>query len=81
MNDVSYFWDYPNVVVVGFAITANDATPYMNMYCVDTFNKEDQWRYGLYKYNPVLDSPQWRHIPFDQFPKDFRAHLLLLGVT
>jgi hypothetical protein len=44
--------------------------------CTNTYGKwvdvsEDLKMFAIYK---------WCHIPFDQFPSEFKAHLLLLGV-
>lgn len=43
-------------------------------WCVDTKYTAAFNRYG--KYN----SFQWEHIPLEDFPAEFRMHLLLLGV-
>lgn len=35
-----------------------------------------EMRYGKY-----FKKAGWKHIPIEQFPKKFRIHLLLLGIT
>ena len=50
-------------------------TQFMGGYAVDSSNTATNMRYGEY----TRDG--WRHIPLEEFPKLFRTHLLLLGVT
>lgn len=42
---------------------------------VDTGYDQPNHRYGRYSH-----SKGWEHIPFSQFPTEFKAHLLLLGI-
>lgn len=48
-----------------------------NCWCVDVTDTEEYGRYGMY----LRDPGQWRHRPLSEFPLEFRAALLLLGVT
>ena len=50
-------------------------TQFMDCYAVDSSNAAANMRYGNY----TRDG--WRHIPLGEFPKVFRTHLLLLGIT
>ena len=48
-------------------------------YCVDTKFPQDEFpkdRYGILK-----KGSGWVSAPLEDFPKEFRVHLLLLGVT
>lgn len=44
--------------------------------CVDERYDRHEIRYGLYE-----DRHTWKHIPLKDFPKEFRATLLLMGVA
>ena len=48
---------------------------FMDCYAVDSGYAAANMRYGNYTWNG------WRHIPLEEFPKVFRTHLLLLGIT
>ena len=50
-------------------------TQFMECYGVDSSNAATSMRYGKYTKNG------WKHIPLDEFPKEFRANLLLLGIS
>lgn len=50
-------------------------TEFLDCFAVDTVCTEEM-RYGMYKRRSG-----WNHIPLEKFPKEFRTHLLLLGVT
>ena len=49
-------------------------TQFMDCYVVDPIHATANWRYGKYT------KDGWRHVPLDEFPKEFRTHLLLLGI-
>jgi hypothetical protein len=54
-------------------------------YCVDTnFRNNPNNRYGMWAEVPEEERThsmyKWQHIPFDQFPNEFKTHLLLLGI-
>lgn len=51
----------------------------LNVPCVDELYAADEapeYRYGIYEH-----VNKWVTTPLTSFPKEFRAHLLLLGVT
>ena len=50
-------------------------TEFIGCFAVDTLCTLSM-RYGKY-----LKSSGWEPIPIEQFPKKFRTHLLLLGIT
>ena len=49
-------------------------TEFIACYAIDT-NEIANMRYGKYF------KTGWKHIPLEEFPKEFRTVLLLLGVT
>ena len=49
-------------------------TQFMECYAVDSSRAYPSTRYGKYKWDG------WRHVPLKDFPKEFRTHLLLLGI-
>ena len=66
---VKYFWRDGEVLVV------TDGLSLSNYYCVDTgYGSDFGYRHGMF-------TPVWKHIPFDEFPAEFKLHLLLLGVS
>ena len=65
-------WHENKVVVFG-----RDQVPTTHSHCVDVAYTDAEYRYGAFN---QLNSG-WRHIPIDQFPPEFRVHLLLLGVV
>lgn len=44
--------------------------------CVDSEASSPETTYGFYNYKGG-----WNHVPYDQFPAEFKTHLLLLGIT
>lgn len=44
--------------------------------CVDCGASSTETTYGYY--NKI---GSWSHVPYDQFPAEFKTHLLLLGIT
>lgn len=44
--------------------------------CVDCGASEPATTYGFYNKNG-----SWHHVPYDEFPAEFKTHLLLLGIT
>lgn len=50
-------------------------TQFMGCYAFDSSEAAATMRYGNY----TRDG--WRHIPLEEFPKAFRATLLLLGIS
>lgn len=79
----TYFWDGQQLIVVPEQIWLKNCKPYLNMYCVDEYgNAESGERYGMFRPDPeALRECYWGGRPLAEFPKEFRAALLLLGVT
>ena len=50
-------------------------TQFMDCYAVDPGYAAVTMRFGKYT------EDGWRHVPLEDFPKEFRTHLLLLGIT
>lgn len=54
---------------------------FLGNYCVDThFINSDDHRYGMWK-RDSFEKVYWEHIPFNEFPSEFKTHLLLLGIA
>lgn len=49
-------------------------TEFIDCYAIDS-NEIENMRYGKYL------KTGWKHIPLEEFPKEFRTHLFLLGIT
>lgn len=49
---------------------------YRDLLMVDAAYVEAGHRYGLFN-----EKGGWRHVPFDEFPAEFKTHLLLLGIS
>ena len=47
-----------------------------DLLCVDEVHIDPKDRYGLFH-----STWGWGHIPLEDFPKEFRLHLLLMGVA
>ena len=74
-----YFWDGNQTIQVDYQMTVTGARPYVGMFCVDMYQDMDYARYGKFlKSMPGENLEKWEHIPYDAFPKEFKAHLLLL---
>ena len=67
---VKYFWRGNELVV------STNGSNHSDCYCVDTgyTNAFSFYRHGMF-------TPVWKHIPFDEFPAEFKLHLLLLGIS
>lgn len=49
----------------------------LNLLCVDTCHSEgSRSRYGYWGHKKY----KWIHVPFEEFPEDFKSKLLLLGI-
>lgn len=77
-----YFWDGEQVlendigktgIVTGPQLMKNG---YANLFCLDAYAASDQSRYGRFR-SPV---GTWEHVPLNQFPKEFRLHLMIRGL-
>lgn len=76
-----YFWDGKQVILEPKEILITDCDAYLNMYCCDDASSDVTFgRYGMFTDRP-RNGPYWRGGPVTAFPKEFRAHLLLLGVS
>lgn len=74
-----YFWKDGNVLVTE-QVLAEEAIRYnyTDLLCVDACRTDPESRYGVFKNAPQRG---WKHVPLENFPKEFRMHLLLLGVS
>jgi hypothetical protein len=76
---VCYFWKDGEVLIVNKRVSATEARNdfLTDLLCVDTFRETDSphMRYGIYTFRNG-----WKPIPFENFPAEFKTHLLLLGV-
>lgn len=80
-----YFWDGKQVIHESREILITDCQPYLNMPCCD--DSSDDLTYG--RYGVFLDGHSrghswnyyWQGGRIDRLPIEFRANLLLLGVT
>ena len=84
----TYFWHQDKLVVLNRALVVadfNQAALLKFRYCpcVDTFESEPEQRYGIWTcYDRDRDwKATWEHRPLAGFPAEFRANLLLLGVS
>ena len=85
MHSPIYFWKSGQVHVytgdndsysVNEAQYTNCFAVDTNCFAVDTSCAAVEMRYGKY-----LKTSGWKHIPIMKFPRTFRTHLLLLGIT
>ena len=51
------------------------AAKFTDCYAVDSGYEKETMRYGKYT------KDGWKHVPLEEFPKEFRTSLLLLGIT
>ncbi len=88
MTGCVYVWKSPDVIVV--APPEGESRVYwnnfpeelLNLPCVDTAfpDSNRSARYGEFYYASEENSG-WEPLPFSEFPAEFKAHLLLLGVS
>jgi hypothetical protein len=83
-----YFWKNDQVEIVHRFLTVHDfehsfMLKYLYCPCVDThaINLEDRYGAFIQESNGRLATVRWDYLPMDSFPPEFRAHLLLLGVS
>ena len=76
----TYFWTGTQVIVDARQIIVELAFPtYERMLCMDDYETDAQRRYGYFTNFPKSkEFAGWNHVPFDQFPKDFKLHLLIM---
>lgn len=77
MLSTIYFWKNKQLhTYQGYSATDSIRdTQFMGCYAVDSSNAAADMRYGKYL------KTGWQPIPLEKFPKVFRTHLLLLGIT
>ena len=77
MISTIYFWKNKQLYTYQGYSDADSIrdTQFTNCYAVDSSNVAADMRYGKYF------KRGWIHIPLEEFPKAFRTHLLLLGIT
>lgn len=77
MISTIYFWKDKQVCkYYGHSDTETICeTEFIGCFAVDT-DCIAEMRHGKY-----MKRLGWKHIPLEQFPKKFRTHLLLLGIT
>lgn len=77
---MTYFWDGKQVIQVDRPVSVPACGSYLDMFCVDGYQDTDYSRYGMFNKHGVASafSSAWKHIPYSMFPKEFKAHLLLL---
>ena len=70
-----YFWVDNKVIKYNTHVFASEAKKLKlgNKYAVDTFCTCDEDKYGKFGSNGA----GWYHVPFNTFPKEFRAWLLI----
>lgn len=71
----SCYWKNGSVVETDWDDSFIVAGDYVDCFCIDGRCLDTRSRYGMFSDN------RWKHIPLDQFPPEFRTHLLLLGVS
>ena len=72
MIDSEYFWKDGELLI---GIDYNLDNRPKECFCVDTYYKDGGFRYGMY-----IDNT-WKSVPIEEFPKEFRMHLLLMGIS
>lgn len=77
MTGAYYFWKDGEVITEQWWVTMGAAITkeLTGLPCVDTSAIDTRMRYGQFTRRG------WQSIPLPYFPKEFRAHLLLLGVA
>ena len=72
-----YFWKNGQVLVIPGEVSGLQADweDCLDLFCVDTNTDELPMRYGQYR------DIGWCYVAFCDFPKEFKTHLLLLGVS
>ena len=81
---VNYLWSEQGLVTIelgAFGKWVDVPEEYRNIHCVDTKFTRSYSRYGRYVLSKCGDCVVWNHVPVLDFPPEFRAALLLLGVT
>ena len=74
-----YFWIDGAVAYVHGWCTLQEQKTVYNVPCVDANEDNPHMRYGIFTRN--WRAGRWESRDLATFPKEFRMHLLLLGVT
>jgi hypothetical protein len=81
----AYVWKDGAVLEVQGHVIQEEATicGIQNCFILDTYFDARRDRYGMFKKAESFGKQVhiWTHIPIADFPKEFRTHLLLLGVS
>lgn len=80
----TYFWDGKQLITVPEQVWLENSKPYLDMPCFNTYAApEKSGRYGYFTLTPSGSYWDTRWCPYNvnELPKEFRAHLLLLGVS
>lgn len=89
MTAANYFWVNNEVVAVprkmipaSFKMSDGELDKYVGCYCVDTYRTDADQRYGRFVHDhSIACGIDWEYVPFEDFPPEFKANLLLLGVS
>jgi len=78
MTPTAYFWREGQLVEYFGETSVNKVARagLSDLYAVDLTTPLPIGKFGMYKARSA-----WRHIPLEKFPADFRATLLLLGIS
>jgi hypothetical protein len=81
---IAYVWINGAVLEMQGQVIQEDAKHYGIQECfiLDSHFDAHEDRYGMFKSTERFDKQVyiWTHIPITDFPKEFRAHLLLLNI-
>lgn len=75
-TNMGYYWDNDQVVEIDLEKVTLSDNDYLDKYMVDDRFIKPSQRYGIFS-----TVSGWRVVPLERFPPEFRAHLLLLGVS
>ncbi len=73
-NDKLYFWFNGEVFIKAWGDSTVEII--REVPCLDTSDLPGEGRYGMFREGGV-----WADMTLDEFPPEFRVHLLLLGVS
>lgn len=82
-KELAYIWMPEKNSIAEFNTNEAESVPkkFLGKYCVDNnFINSGNSRYGMWKKDssPLV---YWAHIPFNEFPSEFKTQLLLLGIA
>ena len=78
MTPTVYFWREGQLVEYFGDTSVNKVSKagLSDLYAVDLTTPWPIGKFGIYKARS-----EWKHVPLDKFPPEFRTALLLLGIT